>query len=65
MAPIWPFRKKKTEPVKTIKIKNPEVIEYERTTTDDQDELVSSRLHLKDKEFLDAMEFFGEDKKED
>ena len=51
--------------MKIIKIKDPEVIEYERTTTDDQDELVSSRLHLKDKEFLDAMEFFGEDKKED
>ena len=42
-----------------------EVIEYERTTTDGQEEVVSSRLHLKDKEFLDAMEFFGEDKKQD
>ncbi len=51
--------------MKTIKVKIPEVIEYERKTTDGQDELVSSRLHLKDKDFLDAMEFFGEDKKED
>jgi hypothetical protein len=65
MVRIWPFGKKQPEPVKTIKIRKPEVVEYERPTSDGQENLVSNRSHLKDKEFIDAMNFFGEDKKED
>jgi|TARA_B110000438_G_scaffold31360_1_gene30905 hypothetical protein len=63
MAPIWPFRKKSIDSAKALKVEKNKVVEYEREIRTDNDKK-SDRSHLTNKNFIDAMAIFSDDKTE-
>jgi len=63
MSPIWPFKKKTIVSAKALKIEKNKVVEYEREIRTDKDQK-NDRSHLTNKNFIDAMALFSDEKNE-
>ena len=63
MPPIWPFRKKSIDSPKALKVEKNKVVEYERKIRTD-DAKKTDRSHLTNKNFIDAMALFSDEKNE-
>ncbi len=61
MASKWPFGKKNAPAKPKPTEEKAEVVEYERKSEDEQEDLIEDKSHLKDKSFLDAMALLGDD----